>query len=98
MPANDKPLAEAKIEEKALPSILNVEKPIASKPEMVMKKLPLFDAVIQKEELNQAPSGAPAKGAFINPMGFFRAQKNEEKKAIDSKPNFVVEVLDAKRE
>jgi len=65
---------------------------------MVMKKLPLFDAVNPKEELKQAPSGAPAKGAFINPMGFFRAQKNEEKKAIDSKPNFVVEVLDAKRE
>jgi hypothetical protein len=65
---------------------------------MVVKKLPLFDAVNPKEELKQAPSGAPAKGAFINPMGFFRAQKNEEKKAIDSKPNFVVEVLDAKRD
>jgi hypothetical protein len=65
---------------------------------MVIKKLPLFDAVKPKEELKQASSGAPAKGAFINPMGFFRAQKNEEKKAIDLKPNFVVEVLDSKRD
>ena len=69
VPANEKAVAEGKVEEKGLSASY---KPLASRPEMVMKQLPLFDTAKPKEDLKLS-AGGPAKGAFNNPLGFFRA-------------------------